>query len=79
MRLGKAEQRRNDFGARVGKEAQKGNVGVHHYCFLLGQRFREGGRRMLGGCLGWGSGSGPAPPKVQVGATATLSYGHENH
>lgn len=28
-RLGKVEQRRNDFGARVGREAQKGNVGVY--------------------------------------------------
>lgn len=41
-------QRRNDFGVRVGRDAQKGNVGVHHYCFLLGQRVGEGGRRMLG-------------------------------
>lgn len=45
--LAKWGQRRNDFGARVGRDAQKGNVDVHHYCFLLGQRVGEGSRRML--------------------------------
>lgn len=60
-RLGKVEQRRNGFGARVGREAQKGNVGVHHYCFLLGQRAREWG---AGGCWGdaWDGALGLTPP-----------------
>lgn len=71
--LAKWGQRRNDFGARVGRDAQKGNVGVHHYCFLLGQRLGEGSRRMLEGAQDGGSGPGPTPTKVQVGATATPS------
>lgn len=36
-------------GARVGRAAQKGDVHVHCYCFLLGQRVMKGVRRMLEG------------------------------
>lgn len=71
--MAKWGERRNDFGARVRRDAQKGNVGVHHYCFLLGQRVGEGSRRMLEGAQDGGSGPGPTPTKVQVGATATPS------
>lgn len=42
-RLGKVgDERRNDSDARVGWAAQKGDVGVHRYCFLLGQRVGGG-------------------------------------
>lgn len=39
--LARSGQRRNDFGVRVGRAAQKGDVGVRCYCFLLGQRVGE--------------------------------------
>lgn len=71
--MAKWRQRRNDFGAKVGRDAQKGKVGVHHYCFLLGQRVGEGGRRTLGDAHNGGSRPGPTPPKVQVEATANPS------
>lgn len=62
------EQRRNDFGARVGREAQKGNVGVHHYCFLLGQRVREGGQEDAGGMPRMGLWVWPRPTQGAGGS-----------
>lgn len=62
-------------GARVGRAAQKGDVHVHCYCFLLGQRVMKGVRRMLegGGAQEGGSGPGRTPHNVKVGATANPS------
>lgn len=74
--LAKWGQRINDFGARVGRDAQKGNVGVHHYCFLLGQRVGEDDRRRLRGYLGWGLWAWPRPTQGAGGSHCKpLSYG----
>lgn len=68
------DERRNDSDARVGWAAQKGDVGVHRYCFLLGQRVGGGQEDAGEGHTQDGnSGPGPAPLEVQVGATATPS------
>lgn len=74
--LAKWGQRINDFSARLGRDAHKGNVGVHHYCFLLGQRVGEDGRRMLRGYPGWGLWAWPCLTQGTDGSHCNpLSYG----
>lgn len=74
--LAKWGQRINDFSAKLGRDAHKGNVGVHHYCFLLGQRVGEDGRRMLRGYPGWGLWAWPCLTQGTDGSHCNpLSYG----
>jgi hypothetical protein len=57
---------KGDFALVLGgRAAQDGDVGVHHYCFLLGQRVGTGSVWMrlgtLGRCWDGDLGLGPVP------------------